>query len=671
MPKAIKWILAVLAALLVLLVVVIIITPMLIDLNRFKPQIVARIEKATGRPASIGGPIEPSIFPWVGLALSDLHLGNPTGFKADDFVSVDAFEIRVKLLPLLSRHVEIKRFVIKDPEIILIKRKDGRTNWEGLGGDRADTQPAKEEKQPAGGLPVEKLAVEEFAITDGLVTYIDQAADTRHEIKNINLTTDNLSLETPVDVSFSAIANNYPLSLTGTIGPIGREPGKDPVALDLTARLIDEIAVHLKGHVQNAASAPEFDMAVEVEPFSPRQALDKLNQPLPIQPSDDQVLRKVAVAFAVSGSPQSVAIKDGRIILDDSQMTFSARAKDFDKPDVVLEAALDRIDLDRYLPPPAKEEQPAEKETKPLPSEKPIDYTPLRKLVFDGRIKVGELKAKNLRMQNIQVHATAQNGVIRLVPLNMDLYDGRLAAEGTVNVQQEKPRTRFKLDMGGVQAGPLLKDYLQKERITGVLHTDINLNFTGDQAETIRRTLDGSGKLEFVDGAIIGIDLAAMVRNVQAAFGLAERPEEKPRTDFTEFVLPFSVNSGKITIQDSRLQSPLLRVQTQGSADLVQEKLNLRVEPKFVGSLIGQGDTQQQSGIMVPVNVTGSFGDPKFKPDVKSIVQQLPQTKALQEGAEKELEKTKQKVQTEIEQKAQELLKGFPFGSKPRQAPKE
>jgi AsmA protein len=253
----------------------------------------------------------------------------------------------------------------------------------------------------------------------------------------------------------------------------------------------------------------------------------------------------------------------------------------------------------------------------------------------------------------------------------MDLYDGRLAAQSTVNVQQQKPRTSFKLDMAGVQAGPLLKDYLQKELIAGTLNADLNLNFSGDETELIRRTLDGSGKLEFVDGAIIGIDLAGMVRNVQAAFGLTERPEEKPRTDFTEFLLPFIINSGQVLIKDSRLQSPLLRVQTQGTADLTQEKLNLRIEPKFVDSLKGQGDTKQRSGIMVPVNVTGSFSDPKFKPDVKSIVQQLPQTKALQEGAEQELEKAKQKVQTEIEEKAQELFERLPFGSKSRQPQKE
>ena len=39
---------------------------------------------------------------------------------------MDAFEVRVKLFPLLSRNIEVKRFVMKGPKIVLEKGKDGR-----------------------------------------------------------------------------------------------------------------------------------------------------------------------------------------------------------------------------------------------------------------------------------------------------------------------------------------------------------------------------------------------------------------------------------------------------------------------------------------------------------------------------------------------------------------
>ena len=60
-------------------------------------------------------------------------------------------------------------------------------------------------------------------------------------------------------------------------------------------------------------------------------------------------------------------------------------------------------------------------------------------------------------------------------------------------------------------------------------------------------------------------------------------------------------------------------IRMAGDAHLVKEKLDFRVEPKFVATIKGQRDTKQRSGIMVPVLVTGTFSEPKFRPDLERI----------------------------------------------------
>ena len=133
MDKAVKWILIIAGSLVALVVIAVIVLPMVIDVEKYKPQIEKQVAKATGRTFTLGGDLKPSIFPWIGVRLSDLHLGNPSGFKEKDFVSVASFEVRIKLLPLLSRNIEVKRFVVDKPVIVLEKRKDGKGGWEGLG----------------------------------------------------------------------------------------------------------------------------------------------------------------------------------------------------------------------------------------------------------------------------------------------------------------------------------------------------------------------------------------------------------------------------------------------------------------------------------------------------------------------------------------------------------
>jgi AsmA protein len=668
MSKTIKWIVIIAAALVLLFLLVVIVVPLMVDVEKYKPQIEAQVSKATGRPFKLGGELKPSLFPWVGLSLADLHLGNPPGFEEKDFVFVDAFEVRVKLLPLLSRNIEVKRFVMKGPKIVLEKRKDGRGNWEGLGQTTPEkttepSQPSKEKAEASAGLPIERLVVGECRIADGKIMWLDHTTETRKEIRDINLALVDVSLDKPIKLDFRALLDERPFALSGTVGPLGKDPGKSTVSLDLVAELVKTVTMQLKGRIENPASAPQVRLAMNIASFSPRQLLKNMQQPLPYEPADSKVLNQLALSFTVSGDLKSMALSDGKLTIDDSQITFSALAKEFEKPHVEFDVTLDRMDLDRYLPAPTKEEKPSAEKTVSEKEAKKTDYEPLRRLVLNGAIKAGELKAKKIRMQNLVLKTTAKNGIIRLDPLSLDLYQGRLAVNGKVDVRQSTPYTEMNLDLDGTQVGPLVKDFMEKEIIEGGLKAKVALQLKGDQPETIRRTLNGKGRLDFTDGAIVGIDLANMVRNIKAKLALAETPSEKPRTDFSELVVPFSLINGLFITDGSKLHSPLLRLLATGSIDLSEETLDMRVVPKFVATLVGQGDKKQRSGLMVPVKVSGTFAQPTFQPDVESLIgQQLPDKKDIEKMIPPE-----DKMKEELEKQTQELFKGLPFGTRKKE----
>ena len=599
MPKPVKWLLIAVAALAFLIIAAMIIVPLVVDVNKYKPQIEALASKQIGRPLTLGGEITPSVFPWIGIGIQDVRLGNAPDFTEKNFVSVDEIEVRIKLLPILTGNYEIKRFVIKGAHITLIKDKTGRLNTQGMGPPKKAASPThatpQEIPQNESGLPIKSLAADEIALKDSSVIWIDQAKGQRKEIDQINLVLRDVSLINPIQMDFKAVADGYPLSLQGTLGPLGSMPGKNPLKLDLTARILEALVVHLKGSIENAAQSPGFSMMLAVDTFSPRDLLLGLKKTLPFEPSDDSVLKKAAMQMNIEGTPENLSLSKGRFLMDDTTVTFSAQAKDLAKPDLKLSATLDKLDLDRYLPPPPKDKTSQEKTTPP-PKNAPIDYSPLRKLVLDARIKAGELKIKNSRMQNIEIKISARNGIFHLDPFGVDLYQGKLAAKGKLDVRSNKPETELNLEIGGVQAGPLVTDFMKKDIIRGALNAVLELKFTGDQLDSIRKTLDGRGQLKFNDGAVVGLDLADMVRNVQTAFGLAEKPDDKPRTDFSEMVIALAINQGQAKIDGSKLNSPLLRLLADGSADLVRETLDLRITPKFVATLVGQGDDRQRSG---------------------------------------------------------------------------
>lgn len=665
--KALKWVLIIGGGFVVLVIAALILIPLFVDVNKFKPEIEKQVASATGRDFAIEGDLKLSLFPWAGVALSNLRLGSPPGFKEKDFVFVKSFDARMKLLPLLSRDIQVDRFVIEEPRIVLEKDKAGRGNWEGLG--RPDekgpppTGPQPEPEKPEEALVLKSLAVGEFAVRKGALLYVDYLSGSKHEVSDLTLELKDVSLDRPITILLSAALNQAPVSVKGLVGPVGTDPGKGQIPVDVSVSASREMTANLKGTLQDVTAAPKFDLSLVVDPFSPRKAFSALGAPFPVATTDRAALERVSVKGKIRGDTQRVSLSEGALELDESKVGFSFTARDFDKPDLAFDVNLDKIDLDRYLPPPSEKTETASAGSATgAPAEpagpKKSDFTALRKMVLDGRVRVGTLKASGMTIQEIDLKMTGRNGIFQLNPLLAKLYQGTISAKGSADVSRDVLRSAMDVETKAVQAGPLLRDLLQKDMIEGTANAQFSISMAGEQPEQIKRTLNGKGQVVFRDGAIKGIDLAGMVRNVTSAFRPDQPAGERPRTDFTELVAPFTISNGMINTQGSSLASPLVRVLATGNANLVDESLDLRVEPRFVATIKGQDDTKERGGIMVPVLVKGTFSEPSFRPDLKGVLEQQLRERTL--PSPKDLLKPQEGETKPPQERLRDMLKGLP-----------
>jgi len=666
MNRTKKWAFIV-GGLIIVLVAALILIPRFIDVKKYKPRIEAEVSKATGRTVTLGDDLRLSLFPWAGVSFSDLHLGSLPGFEEKDLVVVKSFDVRVKLFPLLFKDIQVKRFILNGARVILETRKDGRVNWEfkakpEAGVSRKTPVAVKKSSGDAAetGFVLKGLSVGEFAVTDGSVVWLDHGKKTRREISDISLRLQDVSMDRPVRLTFSARIDKQPFSIRGSLGPFGKDLGKGTLPLDLTVGILGQMDVGLKGNVVDPAVRPKFDINVEVSPFSPRKLLDAMGKAYSVATSDPKALGLMALKAGIQGDADRVSLSKGVVDLDGSKLNISMEAGNFSNPSVTFKCDLDQIDLDRYLPPPSPEEK-VEKhpETAVAPVKKKTDYSSLRKLSLDGTIKIGNLKVKNAKIENVHLKVMGKHGVFDLKPMTLALYQGDLTGHGRFSVQTDAPETTVQLALNRVKAGPLFSDVLKKDFLEGNLKADIDLTMTGDDGKQIKKTLNGNGHLLFKDGAIKGIDLAGMVNNVKAAFGLAEKAGAAPRTDFSKLEVPFTVKQGRVNTANTTLISPLIRLTATGTADLVSENLDFRVDPKFVGTLKGQEDTQERSGLLVPVVVTGTFSSPKFRPDLERILKQKIE-KSLPDLQKQLLPGEGQKAAPQdIGEQIKGLLKGF------------
>ncbi len=668
MKSFLKWFVIIIGCFAVVIIAAMLLIPMFVDVQKYKPVLESKVTEATGRPFSVGDDLRLSLFPWAGVSFSDLRLGNPAGFAEKDFVTVKSFEVRIKLLPLISKNVQIKRFVVNEPRFTLITDKKGRANWEQPKPSKQPKPPSKdaptqkEEKSPPVDtgrfeLPIGALTAGNLAIINGSALWDDRTSGTRKEILQINLALKDVSLERPIQLAFSALVDQKPVSIEGFVGPLGQGFQAATIPIDLSLKAFKQLAIQFKGSFDNPLTNPAVNMDIKIAEFSPRKLIAELGLEFPVKTSDPEALNRITLKTHVKADAGQVSLSNGTMGLDQSKLNFSATAAEFSRPNLKFDLELDQINLDRYMPPPS-DQPPAEKShAKSASGAKKTDYSPLRRMILNGTVKIGQLTVSKARIQEVLLQIKAKNGIIKMDPIKLKMYQGNATGRAVLNVVKDTPASDLKLRVNDMQVNPLLKDVLEKDFLEGRTNADIKLTMVGDGPEQIKKTLNGKGDLRFNDGAIVGIDLASMARNVQSAFGMGSRDGQRPRTDFTELSIPFTVKNGVTNTPGSSLKSPFIRIIVAGTADLVKETLDLRVEPKAVASIKGQGDASQRSGLMVPVLVSGTFSSPKFRPDLSAAAKQNIEKQIFEsKEAQKLLEKDELKP---LEKSVKGALKGL------------
>ncbi len=170
--------------------------------------------------------------------------------------------------------------------------------------------------------------------------------------------------------------------------------------------------------------------------------------------------------------------------------------------------------------------------------------------------------------------------------------------------------------MEGISAEPLLTDAAKFDRLSGTGQLEIAVSTRGRSQRAMVEALDGTGAIKFVDGAVKGVNLAAMVRNVKGAFTDTEGAK---KTDFAELSGTFRIDKGILRNDDLKLLNPLIRLAGAGTSHLPKRRVDYRVEPKVVGTLKGQGGKAEATGVMVPVIVKGPWHDLKYRPDIAGL----------------------------------------------------
>lgn len=646
------------AVLVVLLVAAVVAVPFLVPKDEIKARITQGVQEATGRKLTIAGELNVSVLPNLELVAEDIAFENAAGAADPNMAALKELRLKLQLLPLISGNVQVDEFVIVDPVINLEIDENGKPNW-------AFTDAAPESDAPAatggsesagggGGSAINQISLGNIQLVNGNLKFTDAASGATQEVSAINLAVKLTDLDSPftADGSMQWNAKTIDLSVNSQ-NPRGLTTGEEaPVALSVGT---DVIKLSFEGSVATAAQLL-VSGALDVSTPSIRDLAAWTGNPIEFEGSG---LGPFSLAGNVKVDGSTYSFTDAKLGIDeiagDGSVTVATAGA---KPQIDAELNLGVLDLNPYLPP-EKEGAASEGsaagtsgggtssggggEAAPADwSDDPIDVSGLHAVNANFALTVAGILVQEIKVGQSALDVGLKDGLLNVNLSELNLYDGKGSGKLTVDGRKDVPTITENFSLSGISAEPLLTDAAGFDRLSGTGMMEIAVTASGASQRQMVENLNGKGAVTFNDGAIKGINLAAMVRNAANAF-LDPGASDTQKTDFAELSGTFDIKNGLLSNNDLKLLSPLLRVEGKGTSDLPSRTVDYRVEPKAVASLEGQGGSADAGGITVPVLVSGPWHNLSYKPDLTGAIEDIAKdpAKALESvggGAGKALE---------------------------------
>lgn len=171
------------------------------DPNENKDWIARKFQEQTGRELTLGGNLELSFYPWLGLRAERVAVGNAVGFSDAPLLAANELAFRIKLRPLLGGRYEIDTVTVDGLRVSLEVAGNGLDNWSSLAGGNAG---ATEGTPPATGggnsAILNNLVIGGVNISDSSLIYDDAFSGTHYEITGLELSIGELAFGDPLDL---------------------------------------------------------------------------------------------------------------------------------------------------------------------------------------------------------------------------------------------------------------------------------------------------------------------------------------------------------------------------------------------------------------------------------------------------------------------------------------
>jgi AsmA protein len=516
-----------------------------------------------GRPVAIRGGVSYSFFPWLGVSLNQLEIGQASGsLENRPFLTAERVTVRVRLLPLLlHKEIALGRVSLHSPTLTLRRYADGRSNWDDLlsrplfsSNDKQDSAASQDWMQ--------RITLRGVEASNGALVWEDSRNVETLRFDAIRLSA-GAGLRFHFDLDFHG--SDHKRGLEGKALLSGEcHLARDP--FDLTLSDVDygfTVNVSRSGEVYPVAAAGQAsfslnaqDLAVSMrslDAFGLTCALDaharRILDPIPeiqgklkllsgeLEPRLAQKLPPGVLKRLAHLKAETVfSFEDKRLILSDvkgasGDMSLTASAScNFNEKPFPFKAALSlsKLDIDEFFPERSSQTGNAQPGSASAPQSGPSNaFDPRALLSGELNLDVGELKVRGAMAKEIavQISLAPESATARMQ--TGQLFGGK----GELSLEWKKTNLAATLGLERVQAGALSQNLLGRESLKGQTDLKLTASANGDSLQALASSLQA--KLE------------ATLANAQFAVPAATKASTEPSPSKNLTQAPAETSQGK------------------------------------------------------------------------------------------------------------------------------
>lgn len=402
-----------------------------------------------------------------------------------------------------------------------------------------------------------------------------------------------------------------PLKLKGDInGPVTlvakvSGPLSNLALRGIEAKLMDASLTAQGTAVVMGGAEPRFDGDVTLNAPTPAALAALGGFDLPLK-------QPVTFTGKVAASPASIAVSNMNLKAGPTDMKGSASAAlGGARPKVVANLTSSMIDLDSLLPPATegKPAAPAQAKTKAF-DDTPLPIDGLKAVDADVTLAAAKVKSGDLILSDVSLGTKLTSGNLSVAPLDLTVADGKV--KGLVAFNGNDGQTKFQLTGKGVDTKKLLVALGQNPIIETGVDLTIDLTGKGVTAHDLVASLDGTTHIVTTR---VGILNHRYIEPLSGDLAKLLIPTHAGSDQLQCFVSDTGWKDGVGSIKTLGMDSKILSVAGKGTVDLGQEVLDLRFDPRK--------REQSLTSLAPPVDVEGTLMQPRFKPDMGALAENV------------------------------------------------